>query len=157
MKSKLPLAVVVVSAVGLVAGCTFPSSRNTISQSQAGVLQTVQTGTVSNVREVNIEGSRTNLGMYGGGLIGGAAASGGSGVGGALVQATGAVAGAVAGHAVEEVATRKRAQEITVHMDDGRTVVVTQEVNGGLFRDGDRVRILNGGYSARVAMDVGGR
>jgi outer membrane lipoprotein SlyB len=119
------------------------------------VLQNVQTGTVSYVREVNIEGSKTNLGMYGGGLIGGAAASGGRGVSGAVVQATGAVVGAVGGQAVEEAITRKRAQEITVRMDDGRMVVITQEVSGGLYRDGDRVRILDGGHSARVAMDAG--
>jgi outer membrane lipoprotein SlyB len=118
-------------------------------------MQNVDMGTVTNVREVNIEGSKTNLGMYGGGLIGSAAASGGSGVGGAIVQATGAVAGAIVGQGVEEAATRRRAQEITVRMDDGRTVVVTQRVDGGLYRDGDRVRILNSGNHAQVAMDVG--
>jgi outer membrane lipoprotein SlyB len=69
-----------------------------------------------------------------------------------VVQATGAVAGAVVGQAVEEVATRKRAQEITIRLDDGSTVSVTQEVSTGLFMDGDRVKVLNGGGGARVAM-----
>lgn len=104
---------------------------------------------------MNIEGQKSNLGLFGGGLVGGAAASGGRGVGGALAQAGGSVVGAVAGQAVEEVATRKRAQEVTVHLDDGRTVVVTQESDGGLFRDGDRVRILNSHGGALVTMDVG--
>ena len=63
-----------------------------------------------------------------------------------------AVAGAVVGQAVEEVATRKRAQEITIRLDDGSTVSVTQEVSTGLFMDGDRVKVLNGGGGARVAM-----
>jgi outer membrane lipoprotein SlyB len=107
---------------------------------------------VTSVREVNIEGQKGQIGMYGGGLIGGAAASGGRGVGGAVVQATGAVVGAVAGQAVEEVATRKHAQEITIRHDDGSTVTVTQEISTGRFMDGDRVQVIHGGGRARVAM-----
>jgi outer membrane lipoprotein SlyB len=67
------------------------------------------------------------------------------------------VVGAVAGQAVEEGATRKRAQQITVQLDNGQTVVVTQEARNGLFQDGDRVRIMHGGGGATVAMDTGGR
>lgn len=107
---------------------------------------------MTRVREVTIEGQRTNLGMYGGGLIGGAAASGGRGVGGAVGQAAAAVGGAVVGQATEEAITRKNAQEITIRLDDGNTVVVTQESSSGLFQDGDRVRVLNGGGGARVTM-----
>jgi outer membrane lipoprotein SlyB len=155
MKTKLPLLVVMsATAIGLV-GCTFPSSRRTIRASQANVLQRVDTGMVTSVREVNIEGQRTQLGMYGGGIVGGAAASGiGHGVGQAIATAGGAVGGAIVGQATEEAVTRKRAQEITVRMDDGSTVVITQQVESGLFQDGDRVRILNGGGEARVAMDI---
>lgn len=119
------------------------------------MLGRVETGTVASVRAVNIEGQKSSLGLYGGGIIGGAAASGGRGVGGAVVQATGAVVGAVAGQAVEEGATRKYAQEISVRLDDGSMVVVTQEASTGLFQDGDRVRIVNGGGYARVAMETG--
>ncbi|HVS52318.1 MAG TPA: hypothetical protein VHD62_08175 [Opitutaceae bacterium] len=158
MKSKLPLLIASSVLTMAVVGCTFPSSRRTIRASQANVAQRVETGVVTGVREVNIEGQRTNLGMYGGGLVGGAAASGiGRGVGGAVASATGAVGGAIIGQATEEAATRKRAQEITVRLDDGSTVVVTQDVSGGVFQDGDRVRLLNGGGEARVAMDMSGR
>jgi outer membrane lipoprotein SlyB len=58
----------------------------------------------------------------------------------------------VAGQAVEEVATRKRAQEISIRLDDGSTVIVTQESSSGLFMDGDRVRVISGGGHARVSM-----
>jgi outer membrane lipoprotein SlyB len=155
MKSKLSvLAVSSVLAIA-VAGCTFPSSRRTIRSSQANIMQRVDTGVITSVREVNIEGQKSQLGLYGGGLMGGAAASGiGRGVGSAIATATGAVGGAIVGQAVEESATRKRAQEITVRLDDGSTVVVTQEVSGGLFQDGDRVRVVNGGGEARVAMQT---
>lgn len=154
MKTNLPRIVLVVATALVVSGCTFPSSRRTVPAAQANVLQRMELGTVTSVREVNIEGQKGQLGMYGGGLVGAAAASGGRGVGGAVMQAGGAVAGAVAGQAVEEVATRKRAQEITIRLDDGSTVTVTQESSTGLFMDGDRVRVINGGGYARVAMAV---
>lgn len=147
----MPLLLLAGLSVGLV-GCTFPSSRRTVPRAQTNVVQRAELGTVTSVREVNIEGTRGQIGMYGGGLMGAAAASGGRGVGGAVVQATGAVVGAVAGQAVEEAATRKRAQEITIRLDDGNTVTVTQDSSTGLFMDGDRVRVMNGGGYARVAM-----
>ena len=156
MNSKLPLVLLSCGLTVALVGCTFPSSRRTVRASQANILQRADTGVVTSVREVNIEGQRSNLGMYGGGLVGGAAASGvGRGVGNAVATAGGAVAGAVVGQAVEEVATRKVAQEISIRMDDGSTVVVTQDVSGGRYQDGDRVRVIHGGSEARVALDVG--
>ncbi len=152
MNSSFPRLLACGGLAVLLAGCTFPSSRRIVPAGQANVLQRTETGVVTSVREVTIEGQKTNLGLFGGGVLGGAAASGGRGVGGAVVQAAGSVAGAVVGQAVEESATRKRAQEITIRLDDGSTVVVMQESSTGLFQDGDRVRVLNGGGQARVAM-----
>lgn len=152
MRTKLLLVILSGGLALALAGCTFPSSRKIIPARQANVLQRADAGVVTSVREVTIEGQRGNLGLYGGGIIGGAAGSGARGVGGAVVQATSAVAGAVVGQAVEEAATRKHAQEITIRMDDGSTVVVTQEAATGLFQDGDRVRVLDGGGGARVSM-----
>ena len=152
MNSKLLLLTLACGLAAVFVGCTFPSSRRTVSAGQANVLQRTELGVVTSVREVSIEGQRGQIGMYGGGLLGGAAASGGSGVSGAVVRAGGAVVGAVTGQAVEEVATRKRAQEISVRLDDGSTVTVVQEVSTGLFMDGDRVRVINGGGQARIAM-----
>jgi len=153
MKTKLA-SFALLSAV-VVAGCTFPSSRRVVPASQAGVMQNVEIGVVTGVREVTIEGKKTNLGMYGGGIVGGAAGSGvGKGVGSTIASAGGAVVGAVAGQAIEEAATRKRAQEISVRMDDGRTIVVTQEVQTGLYQDGDRVRVLHANGEARITMAV---
>ena len=151
-----PLAPVVLIALSLgISACTFPSSRRVVPASQANVLQHIETGTVVSVREVVIGGQKTNLGMYGGGLIGGAAGSGiGQGVGAAIASATAAVGGAIVGQATEELATRKAAQEIIVRLDNGQQVVVTQQLDGGMFREGDRVRVLSGGGEARVAMDI---
>jgi outer membrane lipoprotein SlyB len=152
MKSNTLRVALGAGLVVLVAGCTYPSSRRTVPIGQANVMSRVEVGTVTSVRQVNIEGQKSGLGTFGGGIVGAAATSGGKGVGGALMQAGGAVAGAVAGQAVEEVATRKSAQEITIRLDDGSTVVVTQESTTGLFQDGDRVRVLNGGGHARVTL-----
>ena len=142
----------------LCSSCTFPSSSRVIPRSQANVLQAIDTGTVVSVQQVSIEGQRSSLGMYGGGLVGGAAASGigGGGVGTAVASAAGAVGGAIVGQATEEVATRKRAQELIIRLDNGKQVVIVQEAIDGFFREGDRVRVMNGGGAdARVAMDTG--
>lgn len=111
----------------------------------------VDTGDVVAVRDVQISGRNTIVGVGGGGLVGGAAASGGSGVGGAVVQAAGAVGGAIVGESVEEVATRRWAQEITIKLANGDTIAVVQEFKKeGRFTVGERVQVLQGGASATV-------
>ncbi len=54
----------------------------------------------------------------------------------------GAVAGAVVGQQVEKKLTEKRAQEVTISMDDGQTVVVVQEAREAGFVVGDRVNVM---------------
>ncbi len=155
MKTKLLLVSFAAGTLAIGAGCTFPSTRRTVPRSQAGQMQTVEVGTVTSARLVNIEGQRGEIGLLGGGVVGAAVtkpSAGDSSRTGAVVQAGGAVGGAIVGQAVEEVATRKTAQEITVRLDDGRMVVVTQEASNGLFQGGDRVNVLHGGGGARVTM-----
>jgi outer membrane lipoprotein SlyB len=154
MKTKSAPVVSAVILVMFASGCTFPSSRRTVPAAQANVLQRSELGVVTSVRDVNIEGSKGQIGLYGGGVVGGALASGGKGVSGRVTQAAGAVTGAVVGQAVEEAATRKVAQEITIRLDDGSTVTVTQDASTGRFMDGDRVRVTNGGGHARVSLAV---
>lgn len=111
----------------------------------------IDTGNVVAVREVAVSGRSTIVGVGGGGLVGSAAASGGSGVGGAVVQAAGAVGGAVLGEAVEEAATRKNAQEITIKLSNGDTIAVVQEVRQeGRFAVGEQVQVLQGGAGTTV-------
>jgi outer membrane lipoprotein SlyB len=61
----------------------------------------------------------------------------------------GSVAGGVAGQAVEQAATRQPGLEITVKLDSGRMIAVTQAADEN-FRPGDRVRVLSDGHTARV-------
>ena len=136
-------------------GCTFPSSSPTIPSTQANQLQRADTGRIVGVRDVMIEGRRTHLGQYGGAVLGGAAAIPSNGVvnsrGRALGVAGASVAGAVVGEAAEEYLTRKKAQEITIEMRDGSSVVVVQESPPN-YEVGDLVQVIHGGASARVVL-----
>ena len=151
MKSKAPFFAIVAGVVALVAGCKFPSSTSIYDRSNAGRSMSVETGDVVAVRDVQVSGRTTVVGVGGGGIVGSAAASGGSGVGGAVMQAAGAVGGAILGEAVEEAATRQNAQEVTIKMKNGELMVVVQEVrHEGRFRAGQHVQILNGGGGTTV-------
>lgn len=151
MNSKLPLFVLTVSSLVLLTGCRFPSSGTVYDRRHVGRSMSVDAGDIVAVRDVQVSGRTTIVGVGGGGIVGGAAASGGSDVGGAVVAAAGTVTGAVLGEAVEEAATRKRAQEITVKLSNGDTVAVVQEVGkDGVFAVGEHVQLLQGGAGTTV-------
>ena len=57
--------------------------------------------------------------------------------------------GIIAGQAVEQHATQRRGVEVTVKLDNGTMVAVTQEADE-TFRPGDRVRLLSDGATTRV-------
>jgi outer membrane lipoprotein SlyB len=151
MKTKSPLFALAVGIVALSAGCRFPSSTSIYDRHAAGRSMSVDTGDVVAVRDVQVAGRSTIIGTGGGAIIGSAAASGGSGVGGAVVQAASAVGGAILGEASEEALTRQNAQEVTIKMKNGETIVVVQEVrHEGRFRTGQHVQVLNGGGGTSV-------
>lgn len=136
------------------AGCTFPSSGPVIPARQANQMQTTETGTIVRVAKVTVEGRRTNLGQYGGGVVGGAAALPAGGVkntGEALGVAAASVVGAVVGEATEEYLTRKEAEELTVQLDDGRMVTIVQTTQRG-FQVGDKVNVIHSPGGAHVAL-----
>ena len=54
-----------------------------------------------------------------------------------------AVLGGVAGQAIEEKTSRKDGLEITIRLDNGQIIAVTQEADES-FRAGERVRVLSG-------------
>jgi outer membrane lipoprotein SlyB len=106
-------------------------------------------GVVENVREATIDSNRTGVGSMAGAVIGGTAgASVGQGRGSAVGSVIGTVAGAVLGEAAAQSATQS-GLEITVRLDDGRVIAVTQPA-GETFKPGDRVRVVSDGRSARV-------
>ncbi len=142
----------VMFALALAGGCSTPSSGRMVSRHEARVAWDVRYGEVTAVDEAVIEGRRTPLGRIGGGWIGyeaGRTVGGGSGR--AIAGAVGAVAGAVAGQAIEERATREEAWQFTVELDGGRSIAIVQARDES-FAVGERVRVfMRRDGSARVA------
>ncbi len=142
---KTTAIVAVVLAAGLVlSGCPASMSGGAYSRDQVREAQDVRLGYVESVRQVLIEGTRSGVGAVSGAALGGVA---GSTIGRGRGQVAGAIGGAVlgglAGSAIEENATRQPGLEITVQLDNGRMLAVTQAADEP-FYPGDRVRVLIG-------------
>jgi outer membrane lipoprotein SlyB len=138
-------------AASLLAGCaSAPGESDAGAQraprEQAEVKE--YPGVVEAIREVGIDSVSSGLGPMAGAVIGGTVGgSVGSGRGASVGAVIGTVAGAVAGEAAAQVTTP--GLEITVRLDGGRVVAITQPV-GETFQPGDRVRVRSDGRVARV-------
>lgn len=143
----------VFAAMLLLQGCASSLTGETYSQSEARRVQNVEFGWVETVTPVVIEGRTDSpLGAGAGAVIGGIAGSSvGGGKGRSLATVIGAVAGGIAGQKIEESATRKQGQEVTVSLENGEIISVVQEVGSqGFFQPGERVRVLRQGGTARI-------
>jgi outer membrane lipoprotein SlyB len=110
------IALPVLLLAGLVlAGCQSSLSGDAYSRDQARREMSVRLGTVESVREVTIEGTKSNIGTATGAAVGGLAGGRGSTAG----AIAGAVVGGVAGALIEEGATRRTGLEITIRLDTG--------------------------------------
>lgn len=151
MKNILVLTTVALTAA--LAGCASPGlGGGDYSRSQVRGEQTVRLGVVESVRDVVIDARDTGTGTLAGAALGGIA---GSTVGGGhRANAAGAIAGAVVGgiigNAVEKGNNDRRGVEVTVRLEGGRLIAITQEKDEE-FRVGDRVRILSGQGATRVS------
>ena len=126
--------------------CSCASSRsgNVYSRDQARITHAVETGTVEMVTEVEIEGTKGQVGVVAGGAAGGAIGSTiGSGSGRTVAMVIGAIIGGFTGAAAEGKITQKAGLEITVKLDSGTTLIVVQEADEA-FQAGDRVRVIKG-------------
>lgn len=140
----------VLATTTLLAGCPASTSGGAYTRGQTRQVQEVQLGVVESVREVQIEGTKTPIGAGAGAVVGGVAGSTmGKGKGSAIGAVVGAVAGGLAGSAIEEGVTRNKGLEITVKLDNGRLLAITQDADE-VFRPGERIRVLTGGGVTRV-------
>ena len=141
MKTTATIATLLATSLVL-SGCPSSMSGGSYTRDQARQVQNVRLGYVDSVRTVNIEGTKSGVGTIGGAALGGVA---GSTVGKGRGQVAGAIGGAVlgglAGSAIEENATRQMGLEITVRLEGGRLIAVTQAADEN-FQRGDRVRVL---------------
>jgi len=132
-------------------GCASSMSGSAYPRAQARQAMEVRMGVVESVRQVQIEGTKSGGGGLAGAVIGGVAGSNvGGGKGAIIATVIGAVAGSIAGDAIEEGATQKIGLEITVRLEDGRLLAVTQEADE-VFRPGERVRVLTNRSTTRVS------
>lgn len=135
-------------------GCASSLSGSSYSREQTRREMVVRTGVVEQVRDVQIEGTRSSVGATSGAVIGGVAGSTVGGGRGSIVAAVlGAVLGGMAGSAIEEGGSKVPGQEITVRIDQGPSIAIVQETDAqdGRFNPGDRVRILTRQGQSRVA------
>ena len=125
-------------------GCASSRSGNVYSRDQARTSQSIDLGTVVSINSVQIEGTKSGAGAVGGSIAGGAVGSTvGSGGGSLIAAVAGAIVGGAAGAATEEKVTRKPGFEITVQLDNGRTIAVVQEADEQ-YEVGEKVRVLKG-------------
>ncbi len=144
-----PLLIVSTLALAL-AACAPSRSGGAYTREQARQEMTVRSGVVDSVRPVTIEGTNEGIGPLAGAALGGLGGSKiGKGRGSAAGAVLGAVAGGVAGAMIEENATKKPGQEITIRLESGQLIAVAQEADE-TFRPGERVRVLSGGGATRV-------
>lgn len=139
-------ALISLSLALLLVACQAPPTAG----NNAGEAE-VRFGQITSIEAVTIE-SEQKLGL---GAVLGAVAGGvlgnqiGGGTGREVATVAGAVAGGYAGQKVQNKYAGQPGQRITVQMDGGQMVGITQPADNSL-RVGDRVRIDGAGEEARV-------
>ena len=138
------------AAALLLAGCASagpnPYGATTYSGPATRTVQQVSYGTVVSLEAAKVTPGQgentlaTGIGAVAGGIAGSAA---GGGRGQALTTLAGAVLGGIAGNAVGKTAGTSNAVIITIKMDSGSTVAITQGVDPNMiFKVGERVQVL---------------
>ena len=156
MQHKTIITLTALSGALALGGCAVPpgmggqyqSSAYNYSASQAQQMQQVQLGTVLAVQQVTIRagqgttGTGSALGAVAGGLVGSRV---GQGNGSAVATVIGALGGAAAGNMVASNAYQQPGLQITVRLDNGQTIAVTQAADVPV-RVGQRVELLGSQY-----------
>lgn len=145
-RSSYHLALLVAGSLVL-SGCASVTGGKDSRRSQPRMVEEVEMGRVESVRNVRIESTQAPMDRRSSVIVGGGIGSGGhSGIGIGVGTVLGGWGGAGAGESV----TRQAGYEITVRLDSGRLIAVTQTADAS-FRAGDRVRVLTGNGLTRVS------
>lgn len=133
-------------------GACATSSPDVISRQDAQVASQVQDGVVISIRPVTVDGSQTGMGAAAGGVVGAMVGSGGSSIQREQVSLgiLAGVAAAVAGNAIERMATREEAFEIIVQLRNGDRRAIVQAKGNETLLAGDPVIIVTSGNKIRV-------
>ncbi|MHB1678291.1 MAG: outer membrane lipoprotein [Sulfuriferula sp.] len=146
------LFILTMAATLSLAGCASNVGSTDYGSSQVRSVQEVSYGVVTNVRQVTIQGgNKLPVGGLAGAAAGGIAGSEVGGGNGQIVGAVlGAVLGGIGGNALQNDVTSQKGLEITVKLDSGRIIAITQGADVP-FYPGDRVQVLSGNGVTRVA------
>jgi len=153
--NKKALTILILAPLSLLlVSCASSLQGDTYSRQDARQVQTVQYGTVEDVRLVVIEGTKTPIGSAAGAVVGGIAGSSiGDGKGAAVAAVIGAVAGGLAGSAAEEAITKSQGVELVIRMNNSNEIIslVQQYDPARPFHIGDRVRLMTVNGETRVS------
>ena len=149
---KMVQSLGVVVLVAVLSACAT-SSPDVISRQDAQVAALVQDGVIITIRPVTVDGSQSGMGAAAGGVVGAMVGSGGSSI---QREKTGlgilaGVAGAVAGNAIERMATKEEAVEIIVQLRNGDRRAIVQAKGNETLLAGDAVIIVTSGGKVRVS------
>jgi outer membrane lipoprotein SlyB len=146
--------IVILSASLTITGSASNLQGDTYSRQDARQVQSVQFGTVEDVRLVVIEGTKTPIGTATGAAIGGIAGSSiGDGKGAAVATVIGAVAGGLAGAAAEEGITKSQGVELVIRLGESNKIISVVQGHDPAkpFYVGDRVRLMTVNGQTRVS------
>jgi outer membrane lipoprotein SlyB len=148
---KMVQVLCVVASVAVLSACAT-SSPDVISRQDAQVAALVQDGVIITIRPVTVDGSQSGMGAAAGGVVGAMVGSGSS------IQREktslgilAGVAGAVAGNAIERMATKEEAVEIIVQLRTGDRRAIVQAKGNETLLAGDAVIIVTSGGKVRVS------
>ena len=137
--------------LALLLGACSTTSPDVVQRGDAQRLSTVQDARIVSIRPVVVDGRQTGMGAAAGGGVGGVA---GSSVGGrresVVVGVLGALAGAVAGNAIERAGTREDAVEILLQLPGGERRAIVQAQGNENLVAGDAVILVTTGGKTRV-------
>ncbi|WP_286728614.1 MULTISPECIES: glycine zipper 2TM domain-containing protein [unclassified Thiomonas] len=127
------------------------SSAFGYSQGNTQQVQQVQLGTVLAVIPVRIQPQTSGLGPLAGLAAGGALGHQiGNGRGQTAATLIGAVAGAIAGNRAEAATTQSTGEQVTVKLQSGQVIAVTQAADVRLHV-GQQVQVVGGGWGGQPA------
>ena len=153
-KVSTVIAAALLAGLMLLGGCAPRVGGSDYDSSSVRTPQSVAYGTVADVRLIHIQddsGTNEAIGTIGGGVVGGVLGNMiGGGSGRTLATVGGAVLGAVGGYAGGKALSGQDGYEITVDLDSGGSIVITQGADLE-FSPGQRVKVISGGGApARV-------
>jgi len=146
---KLQFVMIIQAAIAaavLLQGCASSASGMSFPRPVTRTSFDVYYGEVISTRVVEIEGESTELGRFGGAIVGAAIGRGdarGFSSSRRIESAVGSVGGAIAGAAIERSVNREDGIEILVLLDHNETIAVVQ-ANDIEFLPGERVQVLVG-------------